>query len=55
MVMWSFPLYDFLEMVKNMEIHSIGLHVWKGREKNIPFCKLFIESIFPFDFYPLYV
>ena len=37
MVMWSFPLYDFLEAVRNMEIHSIGLHVWKDREEKHPF------------------
>ena len=37
MVMWSFPLYDFLKMVKNMEMHSVGLHVWKDIEEKHPF------------------
>lgn len=46
MVMWSFPLgMIFPSNRKNMEIYS------KGITENIPFVGLFIESMFPFDFF----
>ena len=46
MVMWSFPLYDFLKMVKNMEMHSVGLHVWKDIEEKTSLFVKFLLNLF---------